>query len=121
MGLETVKEEIIRNARKQEEALLAEAREQAAKIISEAEKNAEESRERSEAEAKKIIEVAKRQDAASADLEAKKLALGAKKSAVNRVFEEASESLKKLEAKKKELLLKQLLEKAGREIDLGTI
>ncbi len=121
MGLEAVREEITGNVKKQEESLLAEAREQAAKIMSEAEKKAGEFREKSESETKKIIEIAKRQDAASADLEAKKLALEAKKIAVNRVFEEARQRLKKLDLKKKEFIFKRLIEKASKETDVGTI
>ena len=121
MGLETVKEEILRNAKKQEENLLAEAREQAAKLIAQAERKSEAFREKSEAETKKMIEMMKRQDAASADLEAKKLALEAKKTAVSKVFDEAREKLKKFDPKKKDPLLNKLLEKAGKEIDIGII
>src|SRR3989339_434676 len=71
MGLEAVKEEVIRQAKEQETALIAEARKEANRIMREAEKKAEELREKNDAETKKIIDTIKRQELASAEPENK--------------------------------------------------
>ena len=121
MGLEAVKEEIIRNAKRQEEELLAEAREQARKILDEAKKKALELKEKTEAETKKLLELMKKQEAASAELEAKKMMLEAKKSLMDKVFEKARQRIEKLEPKKREAFMQSLLEKAKNEISIGKI
>ncbi len=121
MGLEEVKEEIIRNARKQEEELLAEAREQARKVLDEAGKKVEELREKSEAETKKLIELIKKQETASAELEAKKMMLEAKKSIIDKAFSGVRQKLEKLAPNKRGEFMQALLSRAEKEIDIGII
>jgi len=121
MGLEAVREEIIRSARKQEEELLAEARGQARKILDEAEKKSWELKEKSDAEAKKLLDLMKKQETASADLEAKKMMLEAKKGIMDKVFEKARQKIEKTEPKKREAFMQSLLEKAKSEIGIGKI
>ena len=82
MGLEAVKEEIVRYAKEQETLLIAEARKEAGKITRDTEKRIEDIREKSEAEAKKMIETAKRQAIASADMESRKIRLDSKKQVI---------------------------------------
>ena len=121
MGLEAVKEEIIRNAKDSSSIIIAEARREANKIIKEAEKKVEEMKEKSEEELKKIMDTIKRQQLASAELENKKMALDAKKQAIDKVFEEARAKLKALEDKKREAFIRKLLEKANKEIEVSYI
>ena len=121
MGLEAVKEEIIMNARKQEEALLAEARQKAAEIIKDAEKEIEMFREKSEAETKRLMEIIKKQELASAKLESKKMLLEAKKQLIGQVFAEAQKKIDALDAKKREAYLKKLLEKAKNDIEVAKV
>jgi len=62
MGLETVKEEIIRNAKNQEESLLAEARKETIRLMDEAEKKVAGLKEKSVIETKRIIDLVKKQE-----------------------------------------------------------
>lgn len=121
MGLETVKEEIIRNAKQQKEALLAEAREETSRIIKDAEKKIAGMKEKSEAETKRAISVIKRQELASAELESKKMLLEAKKELIESVFAEVRKRLESLDAKKREAYINKLLEKAKSDIDVATV
>lgn len=121
MGLEEVKEEIIRNAKEQESAMLAEARKEASRILKEAEKKIAELREKAEADAKKAIESAKRQALSSANMEGKKMILEAKKQAIENVFAEAKKNIEALDDKKREAYIKNLVERAAKEIDIGKV
>ena len=118
MGLEEVKEEIIRHAKEQETALVAEARKEASKITKEAEKKIEEIKEKSEAEIKKMTDILKRQELASAELENKKMLLEAKKQIIEDVFIEAKKKLENLDDKKREAHMKKLLEKTKNDIQV---
>ncbi len=118
MGLEAVKEEVIRNAKEQQSAILAEARREAAKIMKENEEKIGKIREKSEAEAKKSIESIKKQALSLAEMEAKKMLLDIKKQAIDCVFSEARKILESLDEKKREALLKSIIEKAKNEIEV---
>ena len=121
MGLEAVKEEVIRYAKEQETALLAEARREAGKIAKEAEKKVEEMKEKSEADFKKMAETIKRQATASAELENRKMILEAKKQIIDAVFAEAQKKLESLSDSKREAWMKKLLEKAGKEFGIAHV
>jgi len=117
MGLEEVKEEVIRNAKEQENSFVAEARKEASRIARDAEKKIEEMKEKSDAELKKIFASIKRQELASAELESKKMVLEAKKQVIEKVFSEARKMLETLDEKKREAYMKSLLEKIKKELD----
>jgi V/A-type H+/Na+-transporting ATPase subunit E len=121
MGLEVVKEEIIRNAKTQEQALLAEAKKEADNIVKETQDKIAGFKEKVNAEAKKFTEIISRQEAASAELEGKKMLLEAKKEVVDIVFDETRKRLNKLSDKKREAYLKKLLAKAKKDIDVAKI
>ena len=121
MGLEAVKEEIIRNAKESSSALIAEARREANRITKDAEKKIEEMRAKSEEETKKSIEIIKKQQLAAADLESKKMMLDAKKQAIEKVFEETKAKLASLDDKKREAIIKRLLEKVSKEIEVNHV
>jgi len=121
MGLEAVKDEIIANARKQEDVLIAEAKKEAESIMKESQNRIAEFKEKAEAETKKLIETMKRQETASAELESKKLILEAKKEAIEGVFEEARKRVGKLSSKKMEEYMNRLLEKAKNDIEVAKV
>ena len=121
MGLETVKEEIIRNAKEQETALIAEARKETSRIMKDAEKKIEELKEKSNAEFNKKVDVIKKQELASTELECKKILLETKKQVIESVFSEAREKVQGLDSKKREDYLKKLLEKAKNDIELANV
>ncbi|MBI2656947.1 hypothetical protein HYX03_04360 [Candidatus Woesearchaeota archaeon] len=121
MGLEAVKEEILNSAKEQSNSLLAEARKEANKIMREAEKKAEEMREKNDLETKKILDIIKRQELASAELESKKMVLEAKKQVIENVFSEAKKRLESLDDKKRESYIKQLLERAKSDIEVAHV
>ncbi|MBI2655813.1 hypothetical protein HYX06_05335 [Candidatus Woesearchaeota archaeon] len=121
MGLEAVREEIIKSAKEQESALIAEARKEASRIMKDAESKVREIEEKSEAEAKKSIEAIKKQALASGEMESKKLQLEAKKQAIERAFEEAKKSLEIMDDRKRESMIRNLLEKAKKEIDAASV
>ena len=121
MGLEAVKDEIIRQAKEQENALIAEARKEASRIAKEAEKKVEELREKSELETKRMIDTIKRQELASAELENKKMLLESKKEIIESVFADVSKKLENLDDRKREGHIKKLMEKAKGDIEVANI
>ena len=121
MGLESVKEEVIRNAKEQSSSLLAEARKESGKIMKEAEAKVEEMKAKSEAETKKTIDTLKKQELASAELDSRKLVLDAKKQSIENVIADARKKLEALDDKKRELYLKRLLDKSKKEIDVAFV
>jgi len=121
MGLESVKEEIIRNAKVQEEAALAEARSKANDITKEAEKKIAEMKEKIDMDTKRMSEMIKKQELASAELENKKMLLEAKKQMIDKVFAEAKKKIEKSDSKKNETSIGKLLEKAGNDIEVANV
>ena len=121
MGLETVKEEIIRNAKEQASALIAQAKKESNRIAKETENKIEEINEKIETESKKIIENIKRQELSSCELENKKMLLEAKKHLIESVFTEAGKKLESLDDKKREPYMKKLLEKTKKDIKIDFV
>ena len=121
MGLEAVKEEVIGIAKEQESALLAEARKEASSIMKESERKIEEMKGKKDTETKRIIDTAKRQELANAELENKKMLLEAKKQLIDNVFADATKKLENLEDKKREACIKRLLEKAKNDIEIADV
>lgn len=121
MGLEAVKDEIIRQAKEQETALLAEARKESNRIAKETERKIEEMKEKSEAETKKMMDNIKKQELASAELENKKALLEAKKQVIENVFGEARKKLEGMDDKKRDIFICKLLEKTKNEIEIAHV
>ena len=101
MGLEAVKEEVIRSAKNQEEALFAEAKKETVRIMNDVEKKIGEIKEKSEIETKRIITAIKKQELASVELENKKVNLEAKKDLMDKVFSEVYKNVKALDNNKR--------------------
>jgi len=121
MGLESVKEELLSNAKEQSDSLIAEARKEAGRIMKEAGKKIEEMKEKSDIAAKKAMDAVKRQELSSAELECKKMSLEAKKQAIQNAFNEAKSRLENLDDKKREKYIKSLLEKVKKDIEVSYI
>ena len=121
MGLEIVKEELIRNAKDEETSLLAEARTEADKIMKEAEKKIEEIKNKSELETKRKVDIIEKQELASAQLEKKKMLLEAKKMVIESVFTGVQKRFESLNAEKREAYMKKLLEKARSDIEVTNV
>ena len=121
MGLEAVKDEILNSAKEQSNSLIAEARKDASRIARETENKIESMKQKSDEEAKRIIDTIKRQELASAELENKKTLLEAKKQLIDSVFAEARKRLENLDYKKKEFYIKKLLEKVKSDIDISAV
>lgn len=117
MGLETVKEEIIRNAQEQARALNAEARKEVNRINREIEEKIKELEEESEAQTEKMLDPMKKQELATIKLEAKKMLLEAKKNLIEKIFVEAKKKLGELDGKERESYIKKLLEKIRKDIE----
>jgi len=121
MGLETVKDEIISSAKHQEQDLIAEARNQASEITKKAELKIQEIREKSDTETKRIIDMIKKQELASAELDNKKALLEAKKQIIDKVFNEAKNRIQSLNPGKRQEYINKLLEKAKQDIKVENI
>ncbi len=121
MSLEAVKDEILNSAKSQANAMTAEARKEANKIAAEAEKKIEDMKAKSEAEAKRAMDTIKRQEMSSAELESKKMLLEAKKQIVESVFADSRKKIESLPDKKREELIKKLLEKAKKDIEIAHV
>lgn len=118
MGLETVKEEIIRSAKEQADSLIAEARVESNRITKETEEKVKEMKEKSELETKIAINMINKQELASSELENKKMLLDTKKQIIERAFIEAKKRLESLGSEKREIYIQKLLEKARKEIEI---
>ena len=121
MGLEVVKQEILNSAKAQADAMIAEARKEAQRLVKEAEKKMQELKEKSDADTKRQTDLIKRQEVASAELESKKMLLDAKKQIIDKVFADARKKLEELNEKKKEILIKKLLDKTKNDIEMAYI
>lgn len=121
MGLETVKEEILNSAKEQASSLIESARKEASRISKETERKIEELQRKSEEETRKTLDVIKRQELASAELDSKKMLLEAKKEIIENAFAEARKKLENFDDKKRESIMRKLLEKAKNEIEAANV
>ena len=121
MGLDSVKEEVIRSAKEQFNSMLAEARKEAGRIMKEAEARAEEMKAKSDAETKKLTDTIKRQELASSELDSRKIVLDAKKQAIENVIAESRKRLEALDDRSREACIKKLLDRSKKELDVAYI
>lgn len=121
MGLETVKEEIISNAKARAASIVQEVRKEAHRITKETESRIEKMKQDKEAETKKLFDAIKSQELASGELESKKMLLEAKKEMIEKVFAQANKRLVNLEDKKMEAYIRKLVDRARNEIGIGYI
>ena len=121
MGLESVKEEILNNAKEQAASLIAEARKDANAMQKEAEKRVEEAKEKIETETKRMIDIIKKQEFASVESENKKMLLEAKKEVIESVFSQAKKTLESIDDKQRDKYIKKILERTKNEIEIAYI
>jgi V/A-type H+/Na+-transporting ATPase subunit E len=121
MGLETVKGEVISNARNQEKALLAEASKEASEITKKAEGKLRQIKEQGDETTKMMIDTIKHQEMASAELENKKILLETKKQLIENVFLEVGKKLETLDSGKRQEYVKKLLENAKNDIEVANV
>ena len=121
MGLETVKEEILGNAKEKADSIIGEGRKEAAKLLEEARKKADQMKENSEIEAKKMMDTIKRQEIAAAELESRKTVMESKKQVLQKLFEQVKDKIAGMDDKKRELFLKKLLDRSKNELEIATI
>ena len=89
--------------------------------MNDAESKAMEIQEKSKVETKRITEVIKKQELASAQLENKKMILETKKQLIESVFSEVKNKLDKLDNGIRGEYMKKLLEKAKNDIEVVTV
>ena len=109
MSLETLKERILSDAKREAEALVTAARGKAAAIEAEAEAQAREMREREEQEVNERIRAMEEGSAASVRLEKKKCNLKERRRVIDTIYERALASLLSLSEKESMELLSALL------------
>jgi V/A-type H+/Na+-transporting ATPase subunit E len=121
MGLEAVKEEVIRSARNKEQSLIAEARKKTSEIMKKAEEKAEAIKIQINTETKQLMDTIKKQELASAELENKKAILEAKKQLIESVFSKVQKKVEDLDSKKRQAYINKLLEKAKNDITVADV
>jgi V/A-type H+-transporting ATPase subunit E len=118
MGLEQVKQEIISRAKQEEARIILEAEKEAQAIDKETEEKVGKYRKEVEEKTKEMLVMLDGRETAAAEFDVKKNLLDKKKEIIDRVFEQVSESLKKLSDKKRQEYIKRLVDKAKKEINV---
>lgn len=118
MGLENVKDEIIKTARSKAEEVISEGRKEADRLMRQAEEKINQHREELNAKLKQTETAIKNKEIAFSELEIKKMFLEEKKKAIEGVFEGVRKKLSALDTKKREEHIKKLLGEAQKELDV---
>src|SRR3989344_5987537 len=118
MGLNEVKQEILRNAQKQAGSIIADANNEAKAIGDNAQVEIQEYRDKVEKNTTALISAMERKESAGVEFDLKKALLDKKKEIIERVFTNVLNDLVSASAKKKEDILKMLIAKAGKEADI---
>ena len=121
MGLNEVKQEILRNAQKQAGSIIADANNEAKAIGDNAQVEIQEYRDKVEKNTTALISAMERKESAGVEFDLKKALLDKKKEIIERVFTNVLNDLVSASAKKKEDILKMLIAKAGKEIDVKLV
>ena len=121
MAIDNIKEDILKDAQQKAASIIKKARQDASHIQKDADRKAEIIRQQAEEQAKKTIDMVKKQEAAKAELEIKKINLEAKKKAIDEAFSQALEKLKKLPQQQKTAFLQKLIKKCEKEFDIATL
>ena len=121
MGLEKVKQELLNRAREEAGVIAQQARDEAKLIEKSAEKQVKERERVLEEEMERVVELMRRKELASAELELQKKSLGTKNEAIEAVFSEVNRKLKGLGDKSRESHIKSLLGIAMKELDVAVV
>jgi vacuolar-type H+-ATPase subunit E/Vma4 len=121
MTLESVKEELLHNAKIKAGQLIDQAKKESLHIIKNAEDSFAPKKQAFEDETTTLVLSIRAREKSAANLEAKKILFEEKKKKIDDVFAAAKQALTDLPANEREKLIKRLLEKAAAEMKIGTI
>jgi V/A-type H+-transporting ATPase subunit E len=121
MGLDQVKHEILQDAEEEADRIVEEAEQQAEEIVDEAEEKAEQLKEEAQQEAEEKAEALRRQELASANMEAQRKKLSAKQGVIEDAFERLEERVRDMDTEKKLDLLTDVIEDIKDEITIGRV
>jgi len=121
MGIEKIKEEILEKAASAEKEILAEA----SKKVDEIKKDSSEKIKAVQQEFNHRLSIEKKQieskEVSLANLESQKLEFETKKEILDKVYKEAFDKIKRMSKKDRSPLIKSLLDKASKEIDVAAV
>ena len=118
MGLEEVKKEILEKAKSEADRIINEGKKEAEKIMDETSRKIKEYRENVNNDTKKLLDIMERKEIAGAEFDVKKMKLDKKKEMIDRAFSNVVGRLRRIPEKKRETLIRKLIEKAKKEIDV---
>ena len=121
MGLNEVKHEIIQNARKEADAILAGARLEAQAIDRKAQAEISDYRNAVEQDTQKLLAAIERREIAGAEFDLKKALLGKKTEMIGAVLERSKKKMQGMSIRKKEEIIRKLVAKAGKEIEVKVV
>ncbi len=121
MGLDEVKEEIIDEAKRKVDVILAEAKIEVGRIFDEAKRKAISHKEEAKTRTDTLIASLKRREIAAAEFDARKMMLDIKKSLIDEAMGRAKERIIKWDDRKRADVIKRLSARAKQEIDLAVI
>ncbi|MCP3682522.1 MAG: hypothetical protein GY861_07505 [bacterium] len=121
MGLDKVKDEVVKKTEEQKNAVIDQGKEEAANIMKSAKKTIDNKQKEADADLEKVTAHMQKTEIASAELEVKKMLLEEKKVAAEDVFETAKEQLAELSDEKRKEHIKKLLEMANKEIEVASV
>jgi len=121
MGLEEVKNEILRKAESDAKVVISEGHKEAEAVMNDADKKIQDYQRQCEESTGKMIEAVERREKAAAEFEARKRLLDKKREAIDGVVEDAKNDLAGMKDDKKESFIRKLIAAAGKEIDVKVI
>ncbi len=121
MGLDELKQELLKKAEDEAKNLIAQGREEEKKIIKEVEEKIITYKSAVEDDLKKEIIIMEKKIIASSELEVKRTILQTKKELIETVFDQLKQKIRKLDDDKREEHLKKLIKKIKNEIEISRI
>lgn len=121
MGIEKVKDEVIAKAKKSAAGIIAESQKEAERMINAAEEKAEIRKNTAALETEKELADMKIRELSSAELEAAKMLLNAKKNAIDKVFDEATQRISKMPPSSRKEHINAMVGKAKSQIEIGKL
>lgn len=121
MGLEELKQEIIANANKSANAVVSEAESEAERIAKQLDEKIEPYKKNLDEDRKAAIKVIEKTINAMADSESKRVILDKKKEIMESVFDSVKAALSRLDRRRREQHIENLLKKAKSEIEVSKV
>ena len=121
MGLEQLKQEILKKAEEKAEQIIKEAKEQEKAAVKQAEKRVGEYSKSSEEEIAKLSDMIEKRAKAASELESRKMLLSAKGDITQEVFLRVSKEIAHFDSRKREVHIQKLIERARGRMEIGRI